>query len=82
MILPLANRRDKWTQILWGIADFTHRFGRAPEGLWLAETAVDLETLDIMAERGLTFTILAPSQAGRMRADGRGGVGRCLRGAH
>jgi (1->4)-alpha-D-glucan 1-alpha-D-glucosylmutase len=70
MILPLANRRDKWTQVHWGIRDFAHRFGRFPEGLWLAETAVDLETLDIMAEQGLKYTILAPSQAGHVRAIG------------
>ncbi len=70
MILPLANRRDKYTQILWGIRDFEHRFGRRPEGMWLPETAVDLETLDIMAQLGLRFTILAPSQAGSVRAIG------------
>jgi len=46
MILPLANSRDKKTQIIWGIKDFEYRFGRKPEGLWLPETAVDLETLD------------------------------------
>jgi alpha-amylase/alpha-mannosidase (GH57 family) len=62
-ILPLSNRRDKRTQILWGIADFKHRFGRDPEGLWLPETAVDLETLDLAAEAGIGFTILAPRQA-------------------
>jgi alpha-amylase/alpha-mannosidase (GH57 family) len=67
MILPLANRRDKYTQVLWGIHDFEHRFGRPPEGMWLPETAVDLETLDIMAELGIRFTILAPSQANRVR---------------
>jgi (1->4)-alpha-D-glucan 1-alpha-D-glucosylmutase len=67
MILPLANRRDKTTQILWGMRDFEHRFGRKPEGLWLAETAVDLESLDIMAEMGIRFTILSPYQAGRFR---------------
>ncbi len=70
MILPLANRRDRWTQIHWGIEDFMHRFGRSPEGMWLAETAVDVETLEIMAEQGITFTVLAPSQAGLMRAIG------------
>ncbi len=26
MIMPLANARDKRTQVLWGIADFRHRF--------------------------------------------------------
>jgi len=70
MILPLANRRDKYTQVLWGIRDFEHRFGRKPEGMWLPETAVDLETLDIMAELGIQFTILAPHQANRVREIG------------
>jgi alpha-amylase/alpha-mannosidase (GH57 family) len=67
MILPLANRRDKITQVLWGIRDFEHRFGRAPEGMWLPETAVDLESLDILSEHGIRFTILAPRQAKRIR---------------
>ena len=67
MILPLANRRDKYTQILWGIRDFEKRFGRYPEGMWLPETAVDLECLDILAEFGIRFTILAPHQAARVR---------------
>lgn len=70
MILPLANRRDKITQIEWGLTDFRQRFGRDPEGLWLAETAVDSESLDLMAERGIRFTILAPSQAHRIRRIG------------
>ncbi len=70
MILPLANRRDKYTQALWGIRDFEHRFGRKPEGMWLPETAVDLETLDILAELGIGFTILAPHQAKRVRQIG------------
>ncbi len=73
MIMPLANRRDKYTQVLWGIRDFEHRFGRSPEGMWLPETAVDLETLDIMAELGIQFTILAPHQASRVRRIGRRG---------
>ena len=71
IILPLANRRDKYTQVLWGIRDFEHRFGRRPEGMWLPETAVDLETLGIMAELGLRFTILAPHQASQVRLIGR-----------
>jgi len=70
MILPLANRRDKYTQVFWGIQDFEHRFGRKPEGMWLPETAVDLETLDILAEQGIRFTILAPHQAARVRPIG------------
>ena len=70
MIMPLANRRDKETQILWGIADFEYRFGHAPEGMWLAETAVDLESLDLMARHGILFTILSPYQAKRIRRMG------------
>jgi alpha-amylase/alpha-mannosidase (GH57 family) len=70
LIMPLANRRDKHTQVHWGIRDFEHRFGRKPEGMWLAETAVDMETLDILAEAGIRFTILSPKQAGRIRKSG------------
>jgi len=66
VIMPLANSRDKRTQVIWGIRDFTYRFGRKPEGMWLAETAVDLETLDILSEHGILFTILAPHQARRV----------------
>ena len=69
-ILPLANFRDKVTQILWGIGDFEHRFGRCPEGMWLPETAVDLETLDILADHGIHFTVLAPRQARQARRIG------------
>ncbi len=70
MIMPLANRRDKYTQVLWGIRDFEHRFSRKPEGIWLPETAVNLETLDILAEQGIKFTILASHQARRIRQVG------------
>ncbi len=70
LILPLCTARDKRTQVLWGIADFRHRFGRAPEGMWLAETAVDVETLEVLAECGIKFTILAPHQAARVRPKG------------
>jgi len=69
LILPLASRRDRWTQVVWGIRDFQHRFKRAPEGMWLPETAVDLETLEILADSGIRFTILAPHQAARSRRD-------------
>jgi alpha-amylase/alpha-mannosidase (GH57 family) len=66
MIMPLANMRDKRTQVIWGVEDFRFRFGRDPEGMWLPETAVDLETLDLLAQHGIRFTILAPSQAKSM----------------
>ncbi|APV44451.1 Glycosyl hydrolase family 57 [Dehalogenimonas formicexedens] len=68
LIMPLANRRDKETQVAWGVSDFRRRFGRPPEGMWLPETAVDLETLDIMAGRGIKFTLLAPHQAARVKS--------------
>lgn len=70
LILPLANRRDKYTQILWGLRDFEHRFDRPPEGMWLPETAVDVETLDVLAELGIRYTILAPHQAKQVRRIG------------
>lgn len=70
MIMPLANRRDKETQIVWGIRDFEHRFRRMPEGMWLAETAVDTETLDMLAQHGIKFTILATTQARSARRVG------------
>jgi alpha-amylase/alpha-mannosidase (GH57 family) len=73
MILPLARARDKRTQIYWGIRDFEHRFGRSPEGMWLPETAVDSETLEILAELGPRFTILSPHQALRWRQIGEEG---------
>jgi len=71
MIMPLADRRDKETQVLWGIADFRHRFGREPEGMWLPETAADTESLEVLAEHGIRFTILAPGQARRVRKLGK-----------
>lgn len=67
MIMPLANARDKRTQIIWGIKDFECRFKRFPEGMWLSETAVDIETLEILAELGIKFTILAQHQASRVK---------------
>jgi alpha-amylase/alpha-mannosidase (GH57 family) len=67
VIMPLASRRDKVTQVGWGIEDFRHRFGRDPEGMWLPETAVDRETLALLGDAGIRLTILAPSQAQRVR---------------
>jgi alpha-amylase/alpha-mannosidase (GH57 family) len=67
MILPLANARDRRTQVAWGRADFEHRFGRHPEGMWLPEAAVDTPSLEALAEAGIRFTVLAPHQARRVR---------------
>lgn len=71
MIMPLAKSRDRHTQVFWGIQDFKHRFKREPEGMWLPETAVDLETLEILAHHGIRFTILSPNQARRVRKTGQ-----------
>lgn len=70
LILPLANYRDKITQVYWGVRDFEHRFGRYPEGIWLAETAVNTETLEVLAAHGLQYTVLAPRQAKAVRKMG------------
>ncbi len=67
IIMPLANERDKYTQIRWGKADFRSRFGRDPEGMWLAETAVDYATLAALVAEEIRFIVLAPSQAQRCR---------------
>lgn len=69
MIMPLANERDKQTQVKWGIKDFEYRFGRLPEGMWLAETAVDDDTLRVLAENGIKFTILSPYQALKVKRE-------------
>lgn len=68
MILPLANARDRHTQVLWGRRDFEHRFGRAPEGMWLSETAADTPSLEVLAQHGIKFTVLSPFQASRVRS--------------
>jgi alpha-amylase/alpha-mannosidase (GH57 family) len=73
-ILPLASERDRRTQVLWGIRDFQHRFGRDPEGMWLAEAAVDVSTLEHLAEQGIRFTVLSPYQAARWRSDDGGWI--------
>lgn len=70
VIMPLANERDRQTQVIWGIRDFEYRFGRRPEGMWLSETAANLETLEVLAEHGILFTILAPRQAKAIRKIG------------
>ena len=68
IIMPLANERDKITQVRWGIRDFLKRFDRMPEGMWLAETAVDIDTLEVLAAEGIKYTVLAPNQASEVRA--------------
>ena len=70
MIMPLANDRDRETQVLWGVKDFQQRFERDPEGMWLPETAVNSATLECLVEHGIKFTILAPRQAKRVRRIG------------
>ncbi|MEO8200425.1 MAG: DUF3536 domain-containing protein [Gemmatimonadota bacterium] len=76
VILPLSTRRDKVTEVRWGIADFRRRFGREPEGMWLPETAVDDETLDVLASEGIRFTILAPYQVTALPPSGLPGLYR------
>lgn len=73
IILPLASRRDKETEVRWGIADFKRRFGRGPVGLWLPETAADRETLEVLAANGIAFTVLAPHQVSPVPSRGRPG---------
>jgi alpha-amylase/alpha-mannosidase (GH57 family) len=67
IIMPLANQRDRVTQIRWGIADYQYHYGHAPEGMWLAETAADTDTLELLAQHGIKFTVLAPHQCRRIR---------------
>jgi hypothetical protein len=72
LILPLCSPRDRKTQVRWGAADFEHRFGRKPEGMWLPECAVDVPSLEALVDEGITFTILAPRQAAAFRPPGGG----------
>ena len=74
IILPLSSRRDKRIEVRWGIQDFRRRFGREPIGMWLPETAVDMESLEVLAEEGIRFTILAPHQVKTPPADGTPGL--------
>jgi alpha-amylase/alpha-mannosidase (GH57 family) len=67
IIMPLADRRDRTTQIRWGIADYQYHYGLAPEGMWLSETAADTESLELLADNGIKFTVLAPHQCKRVR---------------
>jgi len=71
VIMPLASAADKEPEVAWAVDDFTARFGRTPEGMWLSETAVDTPTLEVLAAAGIRFTILDPSQAEAISDDGR-----------
>jgi hypothetical protein len=73
VILPLLSRRDKTTEVRWGVRDFRARFGREPAGMWLPETAADDETLAVLAEERIRLTVLAPSQLTRPLPFGRPG---------
>ncbi|HET9016172.1 MAG TPA: DUF3536 domain-containing protein [Thermomicrobiaceae bacterium] len=73
LILPLASPRGRRTQVIWGCSDFRHRFGREPRGMWLPETAVDLDSLEALAEQGIAFTVLGPHQIRRVRPIGADG---------
>lgn len=70
LIMPLASARDRATQVRWGIVDFTRRFGRAPEGMWLPECAVDTPSLEALAAEAIAFAVLAPHQAKAWRPPG------------
>lgn len=74
IIMPLASENDKYTQVIWGIKDFQYRFGRKPEGMWLAETAIDYETIKVLVECGIKYTVLSPYQAQKVKkvCDGDG----------
>lgn len=74
IIMPLASEKDKYTQVIWGIKDFQYRFGRKPEGMWLAETAIDYETIKVLVDCGIKYTVLSPYQAQKVKrvCDGDG----------
>ena len=70
IIMPLANERDKETEVLWGIADFEKRFHRRPDAMWLPETAVNYATLRVLVKYRMKYLILSPFQALRVRPFG------------
>jgi alpha-amylase/alpha-mannosidase (GH57 family) len=70
MIMPLANYRDKITQIKWGMRDFEYHFGRSSESIWLPETACNYETIEALIEENVKYIILDPSQAKAVKAPG------------
>ena len=70
MMMPLADARDRHTQILWGLREFNHRFGFFPKGMWLPECGIDSETVRALVDHGVEFVILSPHQASKARSFG------------
>lgn len=70
MIMPLANLNDKITQVKWGLEDFRYHFGRDSEGIWLPETAVNYETVEVLICEGIKYIILDSSQASKIKKIG------------
>lgn len=70
MMLPLADARDRHTQILWGLREFRHRFGFDATGMWLPECGIDPETIRALIDHGVKFVILSPHQASQARPFG------------
>lgn len=73
LIMPLASRRDQLTQIRWAKHYFRDRFRREPEGMWLAETAINMETVTCLIEEQIRFVVLSPAQAEAVRPLDGGG---------
>ena len=63
IILPLAKKEDMRVQIKWGLYNFEKYFGRKSSGMWLSETAINLDVVDALYDCGVKFTILSPYQA-------------------
>ncbi len=70
MIMPLANQNDRITQVRWGLADFRSHYGRDSEGIWLPETAVNNETVEVLIAEEVKYIILDTSQALKTRKIG------------
>jgi predicted glycosyl hydrolase (DUF1957 family) len=55
VVLPLLSRRDKVTQVRWGLNAFEAHFGRRAAGFWLPDMAVDDEALDVLVTWSLSL---------------------------
>ncbi|MDR2668827.1 MAG: DUF3536 domain-containing protein, partial [Desulfovibrio sp.] len=71
IIMPLATDEERALETRWAVDDFIFHFGRAPEGMWLPECAVDLPSLDCLAAAGISYVILAPGQAKALVRNGK-----------